>query len=260
MRGLRDSVVVITGGCGDLGRATARRLASESARVVLLDLLEGATGRDVAQQVGASAYYRCDQSDREEVDDVLSRVWGRFGRLDVAIANAAIVRRALFQDISRESWDEYLKVNLTGYFHIAQAAVRIMLEQAPGAGSVRGKVLFTSSWTAQHPLPGNVPYVVTKAAVEAMARAMAQELAMHGIRVNALAPGLVYAGLTRELCEQTPGFRENLLEMVPLGELGTPEQVADAYAFLCSGESDYMTGQVLTVDGGCSVIKRQLPT
>jgi len=260
VKGLKDKLLVITGGCGDLGRATAGRLASESARVVLLDLLEEPAGQDVADQVGASAYYRCDQSDREAVDRVLRDVRSRFGRLDVAIANAAIVRRALFQDIPADSWDEYLKVNLTGYFYLAQASVRLMLDQGLDAGGVRGKVLFTSSWTAQHPLPGNMPYVVTKAAVEAMARAMAQELAIHGIRVNALAPGLVYAGLTRQLCEEIPGFRESLLEMVPLGDLGTAEQVADAYAFLCSSESDYMTGQVMTVDGGCSVIKRELPT
>jgi len=256
MRGLKDKVVVITGGCGDLGAATARRVSEEGARAVLLDILPENDGKARASSVGAAAYYRCDHSDRPAVDSVLSDIAERLGRIDVAIVNAAMVRAEKFEDISMESWNEYLRVNLTGYFHVAQSAVRIFLRQPLDKNGVRGKVLFTSSWTAQHPLPGNLPYVVTKGAVETMARAMAQELAPQQIRVNALAPGMVYAGLTKKICETKPGTKELIVNLVPLGELGTAEQVGDAYAFLCSSDSDYMTGQVLTVDGGCSVIKR----
>jgi NAD(P)-dependent dehydrogenase (short-subunit alcohol dehydrogenase family) len=256
MRGLKDKVIVITGGCGDLGAATARRVSAEGARPVLLDILPENDGKARAQSSGAAAYYVCDHSSRPAVDSVLADVFERFGRIDVAIVNAAMVRAEKFEDIALDSWNEYLRVNLTGYFHVAQSAVRIFLRQPLDQNGVRGKVLFTSSWTAQHPLPGNLPYVVTKGAVETMARAMAQELAGRQIRVNALAPGMVYAGLTKKICDSKPGTREKAVELVPLGELGTAEQVGDAYAFLCSSDSDYMTGQVMTVDGGCSVIKR----
>lgn len=258
MRGLKDKIIVISGGCGDLGCATAQRLGEEGARVVLLDVVDARLGEERAGSVGAT-FMHCDQSDRPQIDLALQQIVENLGRLDVVIANAAMVRRALFQDISSGSWDEYLRVNLSGCFHFAQSAVRLMLTQPLDERGVRGKVLFTSSWTAQHPLPGNIPYVVTKSSVESMARAMAQELAHQGLRVNALAPGLVYAGLTKKLCDETPGLREAMLEMVPLGELGTAEQVADAFAWLCSADSDYMTGQVVTVDGGCAVIKRGLP-
>jgi len=256
MRGLKDKVIVITGGCGDLGAAAARRVSEEGARAVLLDVLSDSDGNARAKSAGAAAYYRCDHSDRPAVDSTLADVVERFGRLDVAIVNAAMVRAEKFQDITMESWNEYLRVNLTGYFHVEQSAVRIFLRQKLDGNGVRGKVLFTSSWTAQHPLPGNLPYVVTKGAVETMARAMAQELASQQIRVNALAPGMVYAGLTKKNCDKQPGIKEKIVELVPLGVMGTAEQVGDAYAFLCSSDSDYMTGQVLTVDGGCSVIKR----
>jgi NAD(P)-dependent dehydrogenase (short-subunit alcohol dehydrogenase family) len=256
MRGLKDKVIVITGGCGDLGAATARRITEEGARAVLMDILPEKDGNARAESVGAAAYYVCDHSNRPAVDSALSVIAERFGRIDVAIVNAAMVRAEKFEEISLESWNEYLRVNLTGYFHVAQSAVRIFLRQPLGANGVRGKVLFTSSWTAQHPLPGNLPYVVTKGAIETMARAMAQELATKQIRVNALAPGMVYAGLTKKICDTNPGTKERILDLVPLNSLGTAEQVGDAYAFLCSSDSDYMTGQVMTVDGGCSVIKR----
>ncbi len=257
---VNDKIIVITGGCGDIGAATAAKLAGGGAEVVLLDLPQEAEGEERGRALGAAAYYRCDQGDRETIERVLQDVHNRFGRLDVVIANAAVVHRIPIAAIPPDVWDQYLRVNLSGCFFLAQAAIRLMTAQPLDAAGVRGKVLFTSSWTAQHPLPGNLPYVVTKAALEAMTRAMAQELASTGIRVNAMAPGILYAGLTRKLCEQTPGLREKLTDLVPLGELGTAEQVADAFAFLCSNGSNYMTGQVLTVDGGCSVIKRELST
>jgi NAD(P)-dependent dehydrogenase (short-subunit alcohol dehydrogenase family) len=115
----------------------------------------------------------------------------------------------------------------------------------------------TSSWVGQNPLPNGIASVVTKAGVDAMVKALAQELGLEGIRVNAVAPGLVYSGLTKKLCDARPGFKEQLLNLTPIAELGTPEQVGAAFAFLCSADSNYMTGHVLVVDGGCSVIRRE---
>jgi NAD(P)-dependent dehydrogenase (short-subunit alcohol dehydrogenase family) len=260
MRGLDEKVIVITGGCGDIGAATARQLGKEGARVTLLDLLNPEEGSLRAKQVGAVGYRQCDQGNRPAIDTVLKQLAGEMTRLDVVIANAAVAGRYAFQEIPEAAWDEHVRVNLSGCFHVAQAAVRIMLRQPPDADGIRGKILFTSSWVAQFPVPSSLPYIVTKAGVDALTRTMAQELASAQIRVNALAPGILYAGLTRKLCEQDPTLKEKLLAMIPLNTLGTPEDVAHSYAFLCSNQSNYMTGQVLTVDGGCSVIKRDLTT
>jgi len=258
MRGLDEKVIIITGGCGDIGAATARQLAKEGAAVTLLDLLSPEEGSLRAKRIGAAGYRQCDQGNRQAIDAVFEKLAAELPRLDVVIANAAVAGRHAFQEIPEESWNEHLRINLSGCFHAAQVAVRIMLRQAPDADGIRGKVLFTSSWVARFPVPSSLPYIVTKAGVNALTQAMAQELAGSQIRVNALAPGILYAGLTRKLCEQDPTLKEKLLAMIPLNVLGTPEDVAHAYAFLCSNESNYMTGQVLTVDGGCSVIKRDV--
>ena len=191
------------------------------------------------------------------MESALSEIVRRYGRIDIGIANAAVVHLAPFQDIAPAIWDDYLRVNLSGCFFFAQAIVRRLLAQERAADGIRGKILFTSSWTAQHPLPGNMPYVITKAAIETMARAIARELSHEGVIANAMAPGILYAGLTKRLCDERPGLREKLTDLVPLGELGNAQQVAEAFYFLCSDESNYMTGQTLTVDGGCSVIKRR---
>jgi NAD(P)-dependent dehydrogenase (short-subunit alcohol dehydrogenase family) len=259
MAGVKNKIIVITGGCGDIGAATSKRLAADGAKVVLLDLLPVPAGDAAAKGAGAAAYYLCDQGDRVAVEKTLGEVAARFGRVDVVIANAAIVHRYRFQDTPPEIWEQYLRVNLSGCFYLAQSAVRLMLKQSRGKDGIRGKVLFTSSWTAQHPLPGNMPYVITKSSIETMAIAIAQELAHEGIIANALAPGILYAGLTKKLCDTIPDLRQALTDLVPLGELGNPQQVAEAYYYLCADESNYMTGQVMTVDGGCSVIKRKLP-
>lgn len=257
MQGLKDKIIVLTGGCGDLGGAIAQRLSANGAKVILSDILELSAGQKRAAETGAGEYHLCDQTDRPALDKLLASVQQRYGRLDVVIANAAIAKVFPFPELPTEYWDEALKLNLTGYFHVAQSAVRLLLKQPRDAHGVRGKVLMTSSWVGRNPLPQGLAYVVTKAGVDAMVKALAQELGLEGIRVNAVAPGLVYSGLTKKICDERPGFKEQLLNLTPIGELGTPEQVGAAFAFLCSEDSNYMTGHVLVVDGGCSVIRRE---
>jgi NAD(P)-dependent dehydrogenase (short-subunit alcohol dehydrogenase family) len=259
MEGLDNKVIAITGGCGDIGMATAGQLAKGGAKVVLLDLLPDAEGGVRAKQVGAVGYRICDQGNRAAVRSVLPQLAREFGRLDVVIINAAVATRRSVLEISEQDWNDHLRVNLSGSFHVAQCAVEIMVGQPLDGDGIRGKVLFTSSWVARLPVPTSMPYVVTKAGVDALTKALAQELAGSQIRVNALAPGIFYAGLTRKLCEEDPSLRQELESMVPLGVLGTPDDAAHAYVYLCSSASNYMTGQVMTVDGGCSVVKRSSP-
>ena len=192
---------------------------------------------------------------------MLQEVLRRHPRIDVVIGNAAMVENGPFLDIRPDQWQAHLDLNLTGNFHVGQAAARIMVkpgtDQKPGCErGVRGKILFNGSWVQELPWPEGCCYGVAKAGLALMARAMAQELAVHGIRVNVMAPGIVMAGLSKICYETDPKFGPRATAAIPLREFGTPEQCADAFLFLASDESDYITGISLLVDGGASLPRR----
>ena len=260
MTRLDRQTAVITGGCGDIGRATARRLIACGARVALLDVIEETEARKavllLSQDPGIASYVRCDVSRRAEVEAALTGVQSSNGRIDFVIANAAVVCNQPFLEITTEAWMRTLEVNLTGCFHVAQVAAQLMDRQDPDSDGIRGRILFTGSWVQDMPWPEGTSYIVSKAGIKALARNMAQELSARGIRVNVVAPGIVMAGLSRQVYESDPAFGPRATAAIPLGEFGTAEQVADAFAFLCGPESSYMTGSVLLVDGGASLVKR----
>ena len=198
-----------------------------------------------------------DQGDEAQVQAGVASVVKRFGRLDVAIANAALGTTGNLLEQTLEDWHTCFRVNLFGCVLLAQAALKQMLDQSPDSYGIRGKVLFTSSWVGTHPFPGSVNYNVSKAAIDHTMRLIAQNYAAQGIRANAVAPGILDAGTSGRLAKRRPELRERFLAAVPVGKLGTAEQIADAYVFLSSRESNYMTGQVLCVDGGASLSKRE---
>ena len=239
--------VAVTGAAGDIGHAIALELASRGASVALIDRVSvDEAGERIAAvaAAGACTYHRVDVTDRAAVDSVLAAV----DPLDVAIGNAGIVESAPFLEVTAGEWQRHLDVNLTGCFNVGQSAARVMVERARP-----GLVLFTGSWVGEIPWPEIAAYCVSKAGVRMLARAMARELAPHRIRVNVVAPGIVFAGMARRQYETDPAYARRASVVVPLGELGTAEQVAKAAAFLCSPDAAYMTGSVLLVDGGASL-------
>lgn len=247
--------MAITGGLGDIARATAERLLSEGARVALLDLAGRADHPWLTGKQGDVFFAAADISDRTQVDAALAAVVRRFGRLDVLIANAGMVANQPFLEVDAKSWDDTLRVNLSGAFHCAQAAARIMVKQAP-RGVLRGKILFTSSWVQDMPWPEGAAYATSKAGLKMLSKVMAQELATQGVTVNVLAPGIVMAGLSARIHAEDPAFRSRVAEAIPLGEMQSAESVAGSFFFLCSPDSDYMTGATLLVDGGASLVRR----
>lgn len=180
-----------------------------------------------------------------------------FGKLDVVIGNAAHLSIGRLLERTAQDWEQSLRVNVIGCAMLAQAAVVQMLQQSRDTDGVRGKILFTSSWVGSYPYPGSIDYCASKAALDHLARLVAQEYAAQGIRVNAVAPGILDGGASRRAVEEKPELRKMMLASIPAGELGTSDQVADAFVYLCSPESNYMTGHVLFVDGGCSLTKRE---
>jgi glucose 1-dehydrogenase len=243
--------IVITGGLGGIGRATGVRLAQFGARVSLMDLLPESHGERIARSLGDRiSYIECDVTRQDEVERALDR----FSRLDVVIVNAGVVRPGTSLALSAEDWLDTLNVNLTGAFFTAQAAARRMSQQQPNSSGVRGRILFTGSWVQELPHPGTCAYVASKGGLKMLAKAMAQDLAHLGVLVNTVAPGAVKAGLTQQLADRDDEFRARMLAAVPLGAFQSVESVASAFAFLCSTESEYMTGSTLLIDGGLSLV------
>ncbi|HLJ89971.1 MAG TPA: SDR family oxidoreductase [Candidatus Angelobacter sp.] len=255
---LSGRVIAITGGCGDIGMATARVFCQEGATVVLLDVdpPRSSLGKKARGASNTLSYLPCDVRDRASVEAVFDRILRQHERLDVAIANAGVVANEPFLEITDENWKATLDVNLTGAFHTAQAAARIMAKQKPGKNGIRGKVLFTGSWVQEMPWPEGTSYIVSKSGIKMMAKTMAQELAKLKILVNVLAPGIVMAGLSKKIYEANPTFRRRVGLAIPLGEMQTVESVAQGFLFLASDDSNYMTGATLLMDGGNSLVRR----
>jgi NAD(P)-dependent dehydrogenase (short-subunit alcohol dehydrogenase family) len=248
-RGLEGLGVAVTGAAGDIGNAIACELAARGARVAMLDRVSeaDASGRIAAvAAVGSCSYRSLDVTDREALEAALAAL----DPLDVAIGNAGIVESAPFLELTARQWQAHLDVNLTGCFNVGQAAARLMVERG-----TQGRILFTGSWVGEIPWPDIAAYCVSKAGLRMLARAMARELAAHGIRVNVVAPGIVMAGMARRQYETDPAYARRASGVIPLGEFGTAEQIGKATAFLCSPDADYMTGSVLLVDGGASLFR-----
>ena len=256
LKRLSDSTVAISGGCGDIGQATARRLIQEGAHVVLLDRASSEALSPDLRNDKDLAYLSCDVTDRGSVESALREVVKLHGRLDVVIANAGMVANERFSP-NRPGKS---KANHGGKFLwcIQSGATGSALDggAAPSSRGIRGKVLFTGSWVQDMPFPEGTSYISSKAALKMMAMVMAQELASQGVRVNLVAPGIVYAGLSKKLHDADPAFRTRVAAAIPLNEMQTAESVGDAFAFLCSSDSDYMTGSSLLVDGGTTLVKR----
>ena len=242
---MRGSVALVTGAQQGIGRATAIALAREGADVALNYLDDEAAVQDVAEACrghgGRMIAVKGDVSRRADVDAMMSRCIEAFGRIDILVNNAGVFPRVKFVDMTDEDWDYLIDINLKGGFLCAQAAARHMIAAGRGAiinlssGALRGAKL-------------GVHYSASKGGVVSMTRAMALELAPHGIRVNAVAPGLTDTAQPRY--EYSDSELEALGRALPLGRLGKPEDIADAIVFLASSKASFITGQTLHVNGG----------
>jgi len=242
-------VGLITGGVGDLGYASAVKMAAMGLDVVLVDIKENAERVEALRANGTKVLHvQADVSSRAEVQRAVQSAWDEFGRLDVCMCNAGISMNVPFLEYTVDQWNQHMDVNLNGYFHVTQEVAKRWVDDG-----TKGKIIFTGSWVQDVPYKLIAPYCVSKAGVWMLARCAALELAPHGITVNAIAPGIVEAGLTARELRDFPEFREEFMSLIPLGRIQQAEDVADVVGFLVSDASNYLTGTTITCDGGCVV-------
>ena len=237
--------VLITGASRGIGAQTARVFAQAGWQVAVNYNLSASHAHHLVEEIrsagGTAMDFRADVSDLEQVNRMVKEVQRSLGEIDVLVNNAAIAQQKLFTDITPYDWDRMFDVNVKGMFHCCQAVAPMMI--AAGKGSI---VNLSSMW-GQVGGACEVHYSAAKAAVIGFTRALAKELGLSGIRVNCVAPGVIDTEMNAALGPET---MESLREQTPLGCIGTPEQVAQAVLFLAGEDSSFITGQVLSPNGG----------
>ena len=248
---LQDKVCLITGGAAGIGKATAIRFAEEGANVIICDLVDD-VGKDVAAASGGD-YYHVNVADRQDVQTWVDDVIQKFGRIDVLVNNAGILRDGLFvkvkdgelvKQMSEEQFDQVINVNLKGVFNCTQAVAPQMIKQGGGA------ILNATSIVGLDGNFGQTNYVASKAGLIGMTKVWARELGRYKIRVNAVAPGFTLTEMVQQMPEQV---LQGMISKTPLGRMGEPVDIANAYLFLASDEATFISGVTLRVDGGIVV-------
>ena len=240
-----DKTAIVTGAGRGIGHAIALRLASEGARVASVSRTE-ANAKKTADEINASRTdaaraYAVDVSDHVAVQKVGAQILEDFGHLDILVNNAGVTRDGLAVRMSIEDWDMVINTNLRGAFNFTQAIVRAMIKQRSG------RIINITSVIGLIGNAGQTNYAASKAGLIGLTKSLARELASRNITVNAVAPGFITTDMTEALSEE---LKKNITGKIPLTRIGQPNDVANAVAFLASGEANYITGQVLAVDGG----------
>jgi len=240
---LKGKVAMVTGSSRGIGNAVAKKYLEEGAKVVLIDRDEESVQKSVEdmKQYGDAVGYAMDVTDRARVQVVFETVVKEHGTLDILVNNAGITQDAQLYKMSEDQWDAVINVNLKGVFNCAQEAVKIMREKKTGS------IINISSVVGLYGNFGQVNYAATKSGVIGMTKSIAKEVGRKNVTVNAVAPGFIMTEMTAKMPDKV---LDMMKEKAPLGRLGQPEDIANACLFLASEESRFVTGTVLSVDGG----------
>ena len=257
MMRLKDWVALVPGAGQGIGLACAEALAREGAHVLMADVKEDAIRGEasrLAQGGARAAWIVCDVTRRDHVNRAVARAVSEFGRLDILVANAGIVHAAEFLDLDEDDFDRVMAVNLKGVLLAGQAAARQMVKQGGG-----GAIVNMSSVNAVLAIPNQVPYVVSKGAVNQLTKVMAVALAPHAIRVNGIGPGTILTELARTAVLGNAEAERKVLSRTPMGRMGEPEEIAKVAVFLASDAASYLTGQTIYPDGGRLALNYTMP-
>jgi len=244
MKRLENKVAIITGGAQGIGKATVKRFAEEGAAVIIWDVNEEKVNLTISNLESISnkiEFQKVDVTNLDSITAAAAKIVEKHKKIDILINNAGITRDASLLKMTTEQWKQVVDVNLTGVFNCTKAVASIMVENKSG------KIVNTSSVVGLYGNFGQTNYVATKSGIIGMTKVWARELGRKGINVNAVAPGFIATEMVETVPEKVI---EMLKEKTPLGKLGDPEDIANAYLFLVSVEAKYITGTVLSVDGG----------
>lgn len=244
MNRLQDRIAIVTGGANGIGKVTAQRFAAEGARVMIWDLDRErgeATAAEINEQGGEAVFKAVNTSQFEEVEKGAADVADRWGRIDILINNAGITRDASLKKMTSEQWQQVMDVNLTGVFNCTKVIANYMVEQN------YGRIISASSVVGLYGNFGQTNYVAAKAGVIGMTKVWARELGRKGITANAVAPGFIATEMIKKIPDEV---LKGIEAKIPVGRMGDPVDIANAYVFLASDEARYVNGAVLSVDGG----------
>ncbi|MDP1994488.1 MAG: 3-oxoacyl-ACP reductase FabG [Ignavibacteria bacterium] len=247
MKRLQNKIAIITGGAQGIGKATAQKFAEEGASIVIWDVNEEkgiALTKELSDKGTKAHFTKVDVTKIESTEQAAKEAVEIFSTIDILINNAGITRDASLLKMTAEQWQQVIDVNLTGVFNCTKAVIPFMIEKK------FGKIVNTSSVVGLYGNFGQTNYVATKAGIIGMTKVWARELGRKGITVNAVAPGFIATEMVKTVPEN---ILKSLEEKTPLGRLGLPEDIANAYLFLSSEEANFINGITLSVDGGLIV-------
>jgi NAD(P)-dependent dehydrogenase (short-subunit alcohol dehydrogenase family) len=249
--GLSGRVCIVTGGAQGIGEACVRRFAREAARVIIADI-DDARGNALAAELGA-LYLHCDVGDKPQVDALVASAIAAHGRIDVLVNNAGIFKAADFLEVTEADFDAVLRINLKGSFLVGQAVAREM------AKTGKGSIINMSSVNGVLTIPTIASYNVSKGGINQLTRVMALALADKGVRVNAVAPGTIATELAAKAVLTSDEAKSKIMSRTPMKRLGEPSEIADTVAYLASDAASYITGEIITVDGGRMTLNYTVP-
>jgi 3-oxoacyl-[acyl-carrier protein] reductase len=241
---LTNKVALVTGASRGLGKAIALALAAEGASVAAVARSEDALKDtiDAVRAAGGTAEpFAVDVADSAAVDAAIEKIAARFGKIDILVNNAGVTRDGLLARMTTEAWDTVINTNLKGAFHLTRPVGRIMVKQRSG------RIINISSVIGLMGNAGQANYAASKAGLIGFSKSVAREFASRGITCNVVCPGFIETDMTKDLSDD---LKKKLLERIPLQRLGQPGDIAGVVAFLCSPAASYITGQIVTVDGG----------
>ncbi len=241
---LKDKVALITGSAQGIGKSIAVAMAKEGANIIISDVnleLSNQTAQEI-QQLGVKAIaLKLNVTDPADVETSVKQAVEQLGKIDILVNNAGITKDGLFIRMKKEDWDAVLGINLTGVFNVTKAIAPLLMKQR------WGRIINIASIVGQMGNFGQANYSASKAGLIGLTKTLARELASRGVTVNAIAPGFIQTAMTDKIPAEV---KQKMLESIPMGKLGQPEDIAAAAVFLASGAAEYVTGQVLAVNGG----------